>query len=179
MLILNFHFYFKMPSQSKKSTVLLRKITHLTAYDVLQVINYIKRCNRKKGCTVSVPKIQKFAKRKLKISLDEHQGNKLLKLLGYEFGDGDKEGGKLVESEEKRADTFRFALEVSQALQLQDAGSHVVVSQDESFVNTGLCHRASWFKTAQSLISITDQGKHMYSNLLTSDVMRITYQQQR
>ena len=98
---------------------------------------------------------------KLKVTLDKHQGNELMQLLGYEYTDGEKKGGKIAESEQKRADTFRFALEISQALQLQDEGSHVVVSQDESFVNSGLCYRSSWFKTGQSLISVTEEGNHI------------------
>ena len=96
---------------------------------------------------------------KLKIKLNKHQGTELIHLLGYEYEDGVKRGGKIVESPEKKADTFRFALELSQAFQLQDKGSHVVVSQDESFVNTGICFRSSWFRKAHSLISITKEGK--------------------
>ena len=65
---------------------------------------------------------------KLKIELNRHQGTELLHLLGYEYEDGVKRGGKIVETEQKRADTWRFALEISQAFQLQDAGTHVVVS---------------------------------------------------
>ena len=71
----------------------------------------------------------------------------------------DTRGGKIVEGPEKQADTFRFALELSQALQLQDQGTHIVVSQDESFVNTGICFRSSWFKKGHSLISVTSEGK--------------------
>ena len=52
-----------------------------------------------------------------------------------------------------------MALEWSQALQLEEAGTHVVVYMDESFVNTGHCHRMSWFLIEQSLIQFDDDGK--------------------
>ena len=79
--------------------------------------------------------------------------------LGYRWSIGKKRGSRIVESPQKRADTWRLSLEWSQALQLEEAGTHVIVYMDESFVNTGHCHRYSWFLVEQSLLRFDDEGK--------------------
>lgn len=83
----------------------------------------------------------------------------LMLKLGYRWSYGKRRGSRIIESEQKQADTWRLALEWSQALQLEEAGTHVIVYMDESFVNTGHCHRMSWFLIEQSLIQFDDDGK--------------------
>ena len=79
--------------------------------------------------------------------------------LGYRWSIGKKRGSRIVESPQKQADTWRLSLEWSQALQLEEVGTHVIVYMDESFVNTGHCHRYSWFLVEQSLLRFDDEGK--------------------
>lgn len=78
--------------------------------------------------------------------------------LGYRWGKGVKRGGRILESDQKQADTFRFALEWSEALQMEESGSHVLVYMDESFCNTGHTHRHSWFLCEHSLVEFGTNG---------------------
>ena len=78
--------------------------------------------------------------------------------LGYRWGKGAKRGGRILESGHKKADTFRFALEWSEALQMEEAGTHVIVCMDESFCNTGHTHRHSWFLVEESAVEFGPSG---------------------
>ena len=57
------------------------------------------------------------------------------------------------ESDKKKANTVRFAVELSQALQLEEQGTHVVYYMDESFVNTGHTNIYSWYKAKENDIA--------------------------
>lgn len=85
--------------------------------------------------------------------------------LGYRWGKGAKRGGRILETDEKQADTFRLALEWSEALQMEEAGTHVIVYMDESFCNTGHTHRHSWFLVERSLVHFTEDGNYRYNTL--------------
>ena len=95
---------------------------------------------------------------KLHLNVSRQHVYDLMVKLGYRWSMGKKRGSRILESAKKQADTWRLALEWSQALQLEEAGTHVVVYMDESFVNTGHCHRYSWFLVEQSLVSFDDEG---------------------
>ena len=95
---------------------------------------------------------------KLHLNVSRQHVYNLMVKLGYRWSMGKKRGSRILESAKKQADTWRLALEWSQALQLEEAGTHVVVYMDESFVNTGHCHRYSWFLVEQSLVRFDDQG---------------------
>ena len=82
----------------------------------------------------------------------------LVHALGYRWSSGFKRRSRILESDQKVGDTFRLALEWSQALQLEAAGTHVIVYMDESFVNTGHCHRFSWFLVEKSLATFDSRG---------------------
>ena len=92
------------------------------------------------------------------MELSRKQVYELIIKLGYRWAQGVKRGARIVESPQKRGDTFRFALEWSEMLQMEAAGSHVIVYQDESFVNTGHTHRFSWFLVEHSLLRFRDGG---------------------
>ena len=95
----------------------------------------------------------------LQLNLSRKHVYELMIKLGYRWSVGKKRGSRIVESPQKQADTWRLALEWSQALQLEEAGTHIVVYMDESFVNTGHCHRYSWFLVEQNLLRFDDDGK--------------------
>ena len=103
--------------------------------------------------------MKKFMSENLHLNLSRKHVYDLMLKLGYRWTYGKKRGSRIIESEQKQADTWRLALEWSQALQLEESGTHVVVYMDESFVNTGHCHRMSWFLIEQSLIQFDDDGK--------------------
>ena len=94
----------------------------------------------------------------LHLNLTRKDVYKLMIKLGYRWSNGMRRGSRILESPQKRGDTWRLALEWSQALQLEDAGTHVVVYMDESFVNTGHCHRFSWFLVERSVLDFDENG---------------------
>lgn len=97
------------------------------------------------------------------LELSRRDVYELMIKLGYRWGKGVKRGGRILESDQKQADTFRFALEWSEALQMEESGSHVLVYMDESFCNTGHTHRHSWFLCEHSLVEFGTNGNYTQS----------------
>ena len=68
-----------------------------------------------------------------------------MKHLGFEYCEGKKGRVRFTETPKKKKQINRLALEWSQALQLEAAGTHINAYMDESFLNTGHTNTWSWF----------------------------------
>lgn len=71
----------------------------------------------------------------------------VIKRLGYRYAKGTKGRVRFAETPKKKKQQYRYALEYSQAKQLEHAGTHKIVYLDESFCNTGHTNDYSWFPT--------------------------------
>ena len=98
-------------------------------------------------------------RKQLHLDMSRRDVYDLMIKLGYRWGKGAKKGARILESDQKQADTFRLALEWSEALQMEDDGTHVIVYMDESFCNTGHTYRNSWFLVENSQLEFTNDGK--------------------
>ena len=104
---------------------------------------------------------------------------RLMIKLGYRWGKGAKKGARILESDQKQADTFRLALEWSEALQMEDDGTHVIVYMDESLCNTGHTYRNSWFLVENSQLEFANDGKFSFGYIRYVCVMRFEDRRRR
>jgi hypothetical protein len=130
------------------------KARHLKPRHVSQIDKFIED-SAKKGDTVTIPSIMAHLAEDTEATelLPAFPGikvtsnvvrNALIKYLGYEYG---KIQGKAIERDLKRPNIIRqYAMDLSDALKLEAASTHVIVYVDESYIHEFIAAQFGWIK---------------------------------